>query len=241
MSRAKWMIGCCVLATLGFTGCSSDDVKDVLGIDPEGDIAEAAVEGVLNDVVDPAITALDLLIELLSAPPAPALSAGGGGLVCPDTGAWCDSGTASCVAGGSALEFTFSSCTLSDGTETATLSGGLNFTPPSPLTLVNLVVNEGLGLNGTVAFSGLCDTTWNINATDGTVVSATLVQCESDVNPQPTSLLVITAQVSGVGTVQMTFTFNGTSVAAVSVTVGGAPYATCDVNLDTFDASCDGV
>jgi hypothetical protein len=231
------MAACCVLAMLGLSGCSSDDVAEILGVDPEGETAEAAVEGALNDVVVPLATFVEVATNLLF-PSGPTFA----GIGCPDTTGWCSDDLAvSCAVGPGGLEFTFDSCVATDGEETITVTGGVNVTGPSQLTLDNLQINGSAGLNGTMTLAPPCDTIWNITADDGTFVTGTLVQCMSDNYPQSTSILVVTAQISGVGTVQMTFTFDGTITATAAVTLDSAPYANCSVNLDTYDASCEGV
>ncbi len=127
------------------------------------------------------------------------------------------------------------------------MTGGINVSSSTftgvasnNLALVNLVVNGGTGLNGTVTFPTECDMVWNINAIDGTVLQGTIVQCDTDNFPQSSSSLAITATVSEVGILQFTFTFNGTTNAAASVTLNGGAYATCSVNIFTYDATCDG-
>jgi len=72
MKKSKWMVLLCVVALVGVAGCSDDDDDPLTPDIPDLGTAaavEAAMEGALNDVVDPLFDIIELVTDnFLSAP-----------------------------------------------------------------------------------------------------------------------------------------------------------------------------
>jgi len=232
MKHSKGLILLSIVATVGLGGCSDDD--DPVALGPPGPAqAEAAIKNVHDTVVDPLVTAIEVLRNYLDT-----LSRSSTRATCPDTSSACMSGTLSCSPTTAGWDLTFSVCDVVDASPTLILDGGAEVTVTGAssfiLGLTDLSVNGSAGLNGTVTFADDCHSSWDITS-DGSHVTATIIACSDEI-PQPGSQLLI--QIQDAGQWIINFTFDGSSTATALVTVDFTPIASCAVDLDTFDANC---
>jgi len=232
MKHSKKLILSCIVATVGLTGCPSDDDPVTPTLGPAE--AKAAIESVLDSVVDPLVLAMEVLTDYLDT-----LSGSSTRATCPDTSTACSPpGTLSCSPTTLGWDFTFSGCTVVGSSSGVTLNGGAGVRVTSPtsftLALTGLSVDGGAVLNGEIAFSDSCDSTWNIYANNATVTGR-IIAC-SEENPQSGSHLLI--QVSGTADWIIDIDFDGTSVATADVFSGVALIASCSIDLVASEATC---
>lgn len=230
----------CMAATIGFLGLGVGCSKDEILGDATAQGVEAGLNSLLASTVDPLFAFYGFVADLVGG--APAGSARGGGLTCPDMGTVCaggGSGTCAVTGGGSSLTFDFTSCVVATDDLPLTLSGGLVAVPGNPIQLTF----NGLSVNGSPAMVGTgsvnvvnCAYTSSISTDDPAFISGTVVQCESDDFPTAASVLDITLE----GFV-IHITFNGTSVANATATEDGSLVANCTINLASNPptSSCD--
>ncbi len=239
LSRAAFVLcGATFVGILSLgAGCSKDEIL--------GDATAEAVEVGLNDVlastVQPLVTFLGVIPDIVAAG-APARSSFGGGVTCPDTSAVCaGGGSAVCTVsgGGFSLTFQFTDCGIVTGDLPITLNGGLVVTPgiTVAIQLNGLVINgsDAMTGSGTVNVVG-CSYTIGVTTNDGASVSGTIVQCDSDDFPTVLSHLVVAFDDAVID-----ITFNGSSVANAVATVDGDAAANCTINLaaNPLSSSCE--
>jgi len=187
--------------------------------------------------VDPLFDIIELVTDNFLSAPAPASR----GVLCPDVSEVCTSGIVTCTPTLAGLQFDFDSCntvvdtTLINVDGTVTVAG----TPTSAiLGLESLSLDGGTALTGTVTISlDECESAnISITAADGTGVLGIVLVCTE--YPESSSNLTLTVTV-GQEVYTITFVFDTSSTAmATALDNSGAVLAICDVNLDTFDASC---
>jgi hypothetical protein len=237
----RFVIGFCLVAMLGTLSCSDSDDDDVINGDlPLEAQAEAAIEDVLNNVVDPLVALIETLEGLVNAP-GPLLNSGVAGVLleCPTTTGVCATGSVSCVAGETSLTFTFSECNVV--LQPLIADGELEFQPTGAesfiVTLTSLAINGESPLTGALSTdsSGNCSDDWSVTAADGTTLLASLVGCGD--YPESVSSTVITV-LAPPDTWTFSFTYDGTQTANVFVQQNAVGVSTCQVDLETFDANC---
>jgi hypothetical protein len=241
MRHSKWLILLCIFATVGLTGCPDDD-DDVVSAPTGAALAEAAIEDALDSVIDPLLTLMEFATDFLGG-----ADGASRGIVpsCPDTTGACSSGSLSCTVGTSDLQFDFGSCTITGSSPALTVDGDVDYTPSLPpwgsYTMSAVSVNGSQGLNGLVTLADECNWSWNITADDGTNTSASLILCQfargASEYPLGESSLFIFGQSSS-GFLEVVMSFDGTRTAGAIVYLDESPIAQCNVDLETFDATC---
>jgi len=219
------------IAMVFVPGCS-DDNNDLTNLPPDA-LVEAGLNSALQTTVEPLFGFMGALGDLLSAAPA----AGARGLGCPDTSAWCASGTVVCSFTGTAFHFDFDECLAVTGDDPLTLDGDIDAIPGSvvALTLTNLFINNSPAISGTGTINtSSCDYFVDVSTADASIVG-TVTSCDSDPYPTGQSLLI------SFDVFQMTITLDGSNIASVFATSGGTPVATCTIDLDSdpLTSVCD--
>jgi len=220
---------------IGLTACTDDGGDTINSGDPVGAQAEASIEKALTEVVGPLSGLLNSIESLINAPVPPAA---GSGIGCPSMTGLCTSGTATCTPEAGSLRFDFGNCNIivkqivADGEVLLTPTGASTFN----LNLTDLSLAGASPLNGTLSVDeALCIDHWFVDSDDGVGVVATFKGCDD--YPESGSVLTVTVTVSP-DVWSSAFTFDGTSAADVLVDRNDSAVATCDVNLDTFNATC---
>jgi hypothetical protein len=235
MKHSKWLILLCIVATVGLTGCPDDD-DDVISPPSPPQAAEAAIEDVLDNVVDPLVDAIEAITDYLDT-----LGKSVTRATCPDTSGVCSPGSLSCAPTTLGWDFTFNGCGVIGTSPTITLDGGVEVTPTGPssatMTLTNLSVNNSTDLNGEIILADECNSTWDV--TGGNAYLFGSIEACAEAYPTSNSELIIEIEESGLWLV--TFNFNGTSTCSAVVSLDFSPVATCTINLETNDASCTGI
>ncbi|HET9300450.1 MAG TPA: hypothetical protein VFO11_10925 [Candidatus Polarisedimenticolaceae bacterium] len=212
----KLFMSVCLCAMLVLAGCNNDDnVVDI----PVDQAVETGMNQAMATTVVPTVDFMAAVAHLLAGPGAVA------GLACPETGAWCTSGSATCTPAVTGLDFGFDQCRLIDST--LTLDGDLNAVVGATLvlTLDNLVINGSPAISGTGTVNpAACDYVVSIHGSDATV-TGTVTQCGTDAFPTGDSLLI------GFDDFIVTVTFDGSSTASATASRSGTPVAICSINL----------
>ena len=229
MTRSKGLcrLLVCLVALLTVVGCSDDDVVDV----PVDQAVEAGLNDAMASTVVPLVTFLGTVGDLLSAP----LARSPGGFACPDTSAWCGSGSADCTVGANGLDFDFDECAVVGGDLPMTLDGNVTVVPGSVvgLTLTNLFINNHPAISGTGTIDvANCEYSVNCHNSDASVVG-TVTQCDDDQYPTGETVVI------GFDDFLVTIELNGLNPAAATATRDGTPVADCTLDLDTLTSSCD--
>lgn len=232
MSRSGLLL--CVVALIGFAGCSDDDPLTPPEV-PTAAAAEAAIDSVLVEIVDPLFTVIEFFQNAATLAPATRVP-------CPTLGPVCSTGTLSCLdVGTQGVQFTTSGCTTTYNGETVTMDGQVTVLPMQSavsITFSSFSVNGSTALSGAVMVdSNACSTTVNIVAADGTTLDGFIVAC-GNANPGSTSSMLIVVDSPGLGVFNIVFTFDGTGIAVAAVALNGVPVASCTVDLNALDASC---
>jgi len=234
MKRSSWIVALCVAALIGTMACDSDDVVDA--VLPASAQAEALLESAFADVVEPVSGLIDGLGDLLSNPKAGPVTPPS--VECPNTTTVCSSGTLTCDADSSGLNFDFDTCDVAldpvivDGAVLLTPTGETSFI----LTLDTVSFNSGSPMSGTLEIDGAaCSQDWVITTADGVGLLAAVVSCDGP--PAAGSTLTITFT-NGSDYWVATFTFDGTDIADVTVTRNSELVSTCEMNMETYEATC---
>jgi len=243
MKNSKWLIVLSAVALLGFTACSDDDdpiVPDIPDL-PTAALAEGAIEGSLNEVVEPVMWMRGLVTDFLG------VKAGvsrGVTMMCPFIESDCqDGGTVACSESTSpiGLAFDFMTCgiptdsgTLTiDGTAIAEWDGSVTYT----FTLESGLTLNGTGIAGTMTISAFCNETSLDVVSSGTTAVGTIVDCDGGAEwPDAESHLQITTDVGFI--LQIVMTFNNTPTAMADVLLDGELIFDCTVGLEGPDATC---
>jgi hypothetical protein len=235
MKRNKFALLVCLVALLGVTSCSDDD-DDVINL-PVTAQAEAAIEGVFNEVIDPLSEFVEAAIAVITAaqPKAPALE-------CPNMAGVCTSGDATCDvdSSGTSLDFNFDECNVAEAG--VVVDGSVSVAPSGPTSfLMNLV---GLSIDGSDPLSGSieidltsCGQQWFIDAGSSIVLATVSVDSCDDDYPNNQSALQMTV-FAGNDVWVFTFNFTGTSTSSVFGTRNEEPVTQCTFDLDTYQADC---
>lgn len=214
----KLFMSVCLCAMLVLAGCNNDD--NVVNI-PVDQAVETGMNQAMATTVVPTVGFMAAVADLLAGPGAVV------GLACPETGAWCTSGSASCTPAVTGLDLNFDQCQVADWDSPLTLDGDVNAVLGTTLvlTLDNLVVNGSPAISGTGTVNpAACDYVVNIHSTDATV-TGTVTQCGTDAFPTGDSLLI------GFDDFIVTVTFDGSSTASATASRSGTPVAICSINL----------
>jgi hypothetical protein len=213
-------------------GCPDDDDPVAPG-DPDVAAAEAAIEEVLDNVVDPLLLAIEAVSAYLDTLDKSVTRA-----TCPDTSTACSPGSLSCSPTTLGWDFAFAACTLVGTSPAVTADGGIEVSATGvgsfTMALEGLSINGSNAMNGVVTFADECNSTWNITSANAYLIGEFIACSEQD--PQPGSDLIV--QIQDVGEWLIDFDFDGSSTATALVMVDMTPVATCTVNLDTFNANC---
>ena len=222
-----------LLALLPVVGCNDDD--DEVFNPPVDQAVETGLDSALSSTVVPIVGFMGAVGELMSSPFAGAV----GGLACPDTSEWCDTGTVSCTQTLEGQAFDFEACQVATGDLPLTVNGDVTAVPGGTisLTLTNVVVNNSPAVSGTGSIDVEdCDYTVNLQTADASV-SGTVTQCDTDEFPTGETLAI------GFDDFLVTVTFNGSSVAPATASQSGTPVATCSIDLaaSPLTSTCDPV
>jgi len=238
MTTTRWIAVVGITGLLVMSGCSSDDPPGVT-LPDKTDAAEAALENVLDEIVEPLFGLTEFIVDqLLDAPPPFAE-----GLECPDTEDACTGGSLTCDLGGGgiSLDFDADGCGVLYEEEAHSLDGSISITPGLSLllALTGVSIDGGPRLNGTMTLSeATCSTDVNVQASDGTLMAGTIIGCGED--PSPNSDLFITI-VSSIGTFFVNVDFDGSGTATAIVSEGSSPFASCSINLDSLNVNCSDI
>lgn len=240
MTLKRWIAVSGLTVLLIVSGCSSDDLPNVQ-LPDKTDAAEAALEEVLDEVVEPLFGLTEFIVDEFfgAAPLAPLALA----LECPDVEGTCSPGSLTCqiVNEGASMRFDADGCGVFYEDETHTLDGEITLTPGLALlmALSGVSIDGGPRLNGTMTLSeGDCSTQLTVQASDGTTMDGYIIGCGE--NPTSQSGLFITISGS-FGTFFVTVNFDGSGTAIAFVSEGEEPFAQCSINLDSLNVNCNDI
>jgi hypothetical protein len=236
MKNTNRVVAACFVVLAVMMGCSgSDDVTNPE--QPVGPQAEVVLEGTFADVIVPLASLAERLGQLLDAPKAnPSRQA----LECPATEGVCSAGELVCDADSSGLHFTFDSCHLA--AEPIVIHGGVTLSATGEssflLALDTLSFDGGTPMNGGLELdAATCAQTWAVVTADGIGLAGTVFVCEGI--PSADSSLTITI-ITHTDYWVFSFSFDGTAVASVTVVRDEQFVATCEMDMETFEADCSG-